>query len=138
MPRGKTRNIHKSRTRKNNRALNRSKRKHADINLGTYKKQLDQLSKVKYNANASEEDLEIYTINNRIIYLLLLKLLIIGTVDAIGMAHKYATKNKINLNKIKKNIPDIKSEVKKIKYKSKQPDMGSMSVGWFPTGTKYV
>jgi hypothetical protein len=121
---------HKSYTRRNNRALNKSKRKKSDVNLDVYKKNLEELSKVKYKANASEEDLEIHTINNRIIYLMLLKLLVIGTTSAVEMASKYAHKNKINLNKVRAGIPTIKSHVDKIKTKGIKPDFAAMHIGW--------
>ena len=124
-------------TRRNDRALNRSKKKQANIDLDTYKKHLNQLSKVKFNANASEEDLEIYTINNRIIYLLLVKLLVLGTAKSIDMASEYATKNNISIDNVragmhslKTKIPTIKSQVKKIKEKGKHPDFASMHIGW--------
>lgn len=122
--------------RRNNRAQNQTQKKQADVDLEIYRKNLDELSKVKYKANASEEDLEIYTINDRIIYLLLLKLLVIGTTSSVEMASKYASKHKIDLSCVKKALPSVASQVKKIKTKAIKPDMGCLPPGWY--GDSYL
>ena len=113
--------------------------KQADYSLQEYKHQLEMLAKAPNMATANETDLEMYTINHRIIHLLLLKLIVINTIESIKIAKDFSKKNGINLdsiikenklNSITDSLPTIKSTVNKTRKSGKKPTLGSISSGW--------
>jgi hypothetical protein len=128
----------KSNIHKNNKTRNKQKIKKSHIELKNYEDQLKKLTEVIDSATTTEQDLEIYTINHRIIHLLLLQLVIKGTQQSIKLANKYSDKTgiKVDIGKFRRyiasKVPTIRNTVTKIKKTSKNPTPGSMAPGWVP------
>lgn len=113
--------------------------------LKEYKRDLDHHYKIIKNLGKRESDLEMHTISNRIIYLILIQLLLLGTTNSIRMAKDYSNKIGVNLcdipgvksvvsettlRKLENCSPSIKNLVSKTRKKYYAPDRGSMAYGW--------
>ena len=123
-------------TKKNQINNIRKKRTKAKIDFKIYEEQLEKLTEVINSATTSEKDLEIYTINHRIIHLLLLQLVLKGTEKSLKLANKYSDKTGIvvDVDKFRREVsskaPTIRNTIKRVKESSNKPTYGSMATGW--------
>jgi len=114
-------------------------------NLKEYQKDLDHHYKIIKTLDKKESDLEMYAISNKIIYLIFIQLLLMGTTKSIRMAKDYSNKMGVNLcdipgvksavsektlQKIENCAPSIKNTVKRTRERYYAPDRGSMASGW--------
>ena len=117
----------------------------ANKKLKKYGENLEHHYQVIKNAGSEESDLEMYAISNKIIYILLLQVLIMGTTQSIQLAKTYSNKMGIDLcqipgikdavsektlRKIKKCAPSIKNTVSKTRERYYKPMPGSIAPGW--------
>lgn len=117
----------------------------ANKKLKKYKDNLEHHYQIIKNAGIDESDLEMYAISNKIIYILLLQVLIMGTTQSIQLAKTYSAKMGIDLcqipgvkdvvsnktlRKLKKCSPSVKNTIAKTRENYYKPTPGSIAPGW--------
>jgi len=125
---------HKKMTAKNTKQLKSVMSKTVDFEMKTMKKQIDSQIEIRQTA-IDRGDHEMYAHANKILILMILDLIAIGTKKAAKLANQYKEKTGLEINekqlqKRLNTLPTAKNTIKKIRNTANHPPPGSIASGW--------
>ena len=128
------RHNHKTMTAKNTKQLKSTMTKKVDFEMKAMKKQIDSQIEIRQTA-IDRGDHEMYAHANKILILMILDLIAIGTKKAAKLANQYKEKTGLEINekqlqKRLNTLPTAKNTIKKIRNTANHPPPGSIASGW--------